>query len=433
MQANRESQPLGPEESGIGFQGPRAAPLARGPDHGLLHEMFEERVADRPRAPAVAVGREATSYAGLDRYANRLARHLWGLGVRRGARVGILLPHSVDAYAAILGVLKAGAACVPIDPHVRAGHVVRVLEDSEASVLVTTTEHARRRAGFRGQVLELDARRGAIAAESPIPLQARAEPGDLCCVFYTVDASGQRKGVMVEHGGASHLVRTCARLFGIRPWDRVYQGSALSACESLLEVWLALHAGATLVPRLPETGRLARLLVRARVTVMSCTPAFLAALRHDVPPLRLLILSAGTCPRYLIDRWSRADRRLVSIYGHAETAMIATYADLLPRGPVTAGRPLPGCRVYVLDNDLRLAKYGHVGEICVGGVGIARGYLGLPAETRARFVPDPFAPRELGGARVYLTGDLGRINASGELELHGRAAWARAWPRGHGS
>ncbi len=436
MHANGERLPLDPPGHpgpGSALLSPRGAPGGDGPGEGLLHEVFEDRVRDRPRSHAVAVGREMTSYAGLERYANRLARHLRALGVRRGARVGILLPHSVDAYAAIIGVLKAGAACVPIDVRDPLGHVAHVLEDSGASALVTTTQYARRRAGFPGKVVDLDACRAAIAAEDPTAMQAaRAEPGDLCFVFYAPGVAGPPGGVMIEHRSALHLIRAGARVFGIRPWDRVYQGSALAACESLQEMWLALHAGATLVPRMREGGRLARLLSRARITVLPCTPAFLMSLTHDVPSLRLVILSAGRCPAFLVHRWSRADRRLVNTYGHAETAMIATCVDLLPLRPVTAGRPLPGCRVYVLDGDLRLARYGQVGEICVGGAGIARGYLGLPAETRARFVRDPFAPRGAGDARLYLTGDLGRINACGELELRGSAA-VRARSRGGGS
>lgn len=436
MQASDECLPPAPgrRRPGSAPSAPEWAPAGDPAGGGLLHEVFEDRVRDRDRAPAVAVGREMTSYAGLERYANRLARHLWALGVRRGARVGILLPHSVDACAAVLGVLKAGGVCVPIDVRDPAGHVAHVLEDSGASAVVTTTQYARHRAGFQGKVVDLDACRAAIAAEDPTRMQAAStEPGDLCFVFYAAGVAGQPRGVMVEHRSAVHLVRAGARVFGIRPWDRVYQGSALSACESLQEMWLALHAGATLVPRMREDGRLARVLSASRVTVLLCTPAFLMALTHDVPSLRLVILSAGRCPGYLVHRWSRADRRLVNTYGHAETAMIATCVDLLPLKPVTAGRPLPGCRVYVLDNDLRLARYGQVGEICVGGAGVARGYLGLPAETRARFVRDPFAPHGAGDARLYLTGDLGRINASGELELRGRAAWVRARSRCGGS
>jgi amino acid adenylation domain-containing protein len=441
MLTDRERLPLredtvhgGPDASPF----PRVVPSRGSPEAGLLHEMFELRAAERPAAPAVIVGREVTSYAGLDRYANRVARHLWGLGVRPGARVGILLSHSMDAYAAMLGVLKAGAACVPIDPGDPPGHAARALEDSGASVLVTTEEHAHLCARFRGHVLDLDRRRAAIAAEYPARLPwsaARPAPGDLCHVFYPADAAGRTRGVMVEHRSAAHLVRTGGRLFAIRPWDRVYQGSALSACASLHETWLALHAGAALVPRIPGPSRaaLARLLWRARVTVLPCSPDLLSALPRDIPSLRLLILGGGACPEGLVARWSRPGRRLVSTYGHAETAMIATFADLTPERPVTAGQPLPGCRVYVLDDDLRLARYGHVGEICVGGAGVARGYLGLPADTRARFVRDPYAPEGAAEPRLYLTGDLGRINATGELELHGPAPRARGWPPFHGA
>lgn len=405
---------------------PREAPTRCGAEGGLLHEAFESRAVERPLAPAVVVGREATSYLGLERYANRLARYLRSVGVRQGARVGILLPPSMDAYAAMLGTLKAGAACVPVDPREPEDYVAHVLEHSEASALVTTTEHAHLRLGFRSPVVELDARCRAIAAEDPSRLPrdlVRAEPADLCFVYYVPAASGMPRGVMVEHRAAAHLARACARQFGIRPWDRVYQGSALSASESLQETWFALHAGAALVPRICASNRprLARLLSRARISVLPCTPGLLMGLRRDVPSLRLVILAAGSCPRDLVARWSGPTRRIVYTYGHAETAMIATYAELLPTRPVTAGRPLPGCRVYVLDEHLRLVRYGGVGEICVGGAGVARGYLGRPADTRARFVRDPFAPDGVAEPRLYLTGDLGRITPNGELELHGPA------------
>ncbi len=412
---------------------PQAGAASHDSGPGVLHELFEARADDRPEATAVVSGRTAMSYLDLDRYANRLARHLLALGVRRGSRVGILLRRSADAYAAILGTLKAGAACVPLDPRDPARWRSHTLEDSGASALLTTSEFAPRRPVFGGAVVRLDSSRRTIAAENParLPRHRAVRSGDLCYVMYAPDGVHRPKGVMIEHGSLCHLVRTAGRAFGVRPWDRVYQGSPLSGDGALPEIWLAFHAGATLIaPAGMETGAgdLARRLASARITVLSCAPSLLATLAGDVPSLRLLILRGEPCPDHLVERWTRADRRLVRTYGHAETAGLATYAELLPGEPVTLGRPLPGCRVYVVDDQLRLARWGSIGEICVGGVGIARGYLGLPADTHGRFVKDPFAPKGAGDARIYRTADLGRIDPSGNLELHGSTRRLRAVP-----
>ncbi|MFI5401367.1 MAG: AMP-binding protein [Planctomycetota bacterium] len=393
----------------------------------VLHDLFEARADERPGAVAVEANGEVLSYVGLDRQANRLARHLRALGMRRGSRVAVLLGPSADGYAALLGILKAGAACVSLDPRDPPDRTAYVLEDSGAALLVTTTDFERRHAGFDLPVLRLDTVRDAIAAESPARLlraEVRVDPNDLCHVFYKSAAAGRPTGVMIEHANACHLVRAAGGAFAMRPWDRVYQSSPLSWHASVQETWLAFHAGATLVaptPRMLNGGRrLASHLSGARITVLPCAPSRLAMLTADVPSLRLVVLG-GMCPEPLVARWSRADRRLVSTYGHAETTVAATYADLLPGRPPTLGRPLPGYRVYVLDQERRLVRYGEVGEICIGGPGVARGYLGLPVETEVRFAQDPFAPPGTADARIYLTGDLGRIDSTGNLEYHGAA------------
>lgn len=312
---------------------PEASP-SPGLDACVLHELFEARVDERPGAPAVVIGREATSYAGLDRYANRLARHLRARGVRRGSRVGILLPQTMDVYATILAVLKAGATCVPIDPRQAAERTAFVLADCGAAALVTTTEYVQQHAGFDGSIVQIDLRCAAIAAEDPGRLPAdlvRVGPSDPCYVFYTPDGALRPRGVAVEHGNAARLACMGGQIFGVRPWDRVYQGSPISAAASIHETWLAFHAGAALVPRTPRMersgARLARLLSMARVTVLSCTPLFLSTLSRDVPSLRLLILGGGKCPDDLAARWARTDRRLVSIYGDVAAASPARASE----------------------------------------------------------------------------------------------------------
>jgi non-ribosomal peptide synthetase-like protein len=393
----------------------------------LLHEIFEAQADARPENVAVVFGREETTYASLESRANRLARHLRSRGVGRGSLVAMLLRRSVDAYAAILGIMKSGAAYVPIDPEYPADRVAYILEDSGARALVTSADLVQRHAAFEGAVVRVDADRDAIAAEKPSRLtreEVGASSQDLCYVIYTSGSTGRPKGVMIEHRNARRLVQAEGHIYAARSEDRVYQGASLAFDLSVEEVWLAFHAGATLVAATPEMERagpdLSRLLTESGVTVLSSVPTLLSMLAEDVPTLRLLIFGGESCPEWLVARWARSGRRLVNTYGPTETTVIATYAELLPGKPVTIGHAVPGYRVYLLDDELRPAPRGEAGEICIGGAGVARGYVGLSDETRARFVPDPFAPADEPDARIYRSGDLGRLDANGAIEFLGR-------------
>src|SRR5713226_2511231 len=193
----------------------------------VLHEIFETQADARPEAVAIVFGPEETTYAELESRANRFARHLRGRGVGRGSIVAMRLPRSVDAYAALLGILKSGAAYVPIDPEYPEDRVAYILEDSGAGALVTTAELAGPHAAFAGAVVRVDADRGAIAADSSARLpreETGVGPRDLCYIIYTSGSTGRPKGVMIEHHNASSLVLAEGHIYGARPEDRVYQG-----------------------------------------------------------------------------------------------------------------------------------------------------------------------------------------------------------------
>jgi non-ribosomal peptide synthetase-like protein len=412
-----------------------------GPQHPgvVLHDIFETQAEMRPDDIAVAFGSHSISYGELAARTNQLARYLRGRGARRGATVAMLLPRSIEAYAAILGILKAGAAYVPIDPEYPADRIAWILEDSGAVAVVTDAATAARCAAFHGPVVRIDALgpdadRDRIGAESPGALrrdQDCADSEDLCYVIYTSGSTGRPKGVMVAHRNACHLVRAERRIFGVRREDRVYQGASLCFDLSVEEIWLAFGAGATLIAATPEMARagpdLSRQLAESGVTVLSCVPTLLSMLESrlgDLPSLRLLILGGETCSKELAERWIRPWRRIVNTYGPTETTVIATYADVVPGRPVTIGRPVPGYLIYLLDDQLQPVPQGGTGEICIGGAGVARGYRGLLAETLARFVPDPFAAQrgeDGAGARMYRSGDLGRLDGEGNIEFAGRA------------
>jgi non-ribosomal peptide synthetase component F len=222
----------------------------------LLHELFEAQVDARPEAVAVVFGREETTYENLESRANRLARHLRSRGVRRGSVVAMLLPRSVDAYAAILGILKSGAAYVPINPEYPADRVAYILEDSGAEALVTTADLARRHSEFDGAIVRVDDDRDAIATEMPTRLarkEAVVSSRDLCYIIYTSGSTGRPKGVMIEHHNASCLVQAEGQIYAVRSDDRVYQGASLAFDLSVPAAW-----GADRASRLHAHNRLAR-------------------------------------------------------------------------------------------------------------------------------------------------------------------------------
>ena len=398
---------------------------------GLLHELFERRARERVRATAVICGESSLSYGELEERANRLARMLRSRGVERGDCVGLLLPRSLEVYVALLGILKAGAAYVPLDPEYPPDRVGYILADCQARVLVTSKCLAAKAQGFGGVMIQLDGDRTALdgqSAERIDPATVGVTPEDLCYVIYTSGTTGRPKGVQIEHRSAHHLVRAEGEIFGVRSEDKVYQGFSIAFDASVEEVWLAFHAGATLVAGTAEMVRsgpaLSGRLTQAGVTVLSCVPTLLAMMEDDVPGLRLLILGGEVCPPDLVRRWWKPGRRVVNTYGPTEATVIATYGDCQPGKPVTIGRPLPNYSALILDEQLQPVGAGMAGELCLGGVGLARGYVGKPELTREKFVWLTGEARgeraEGNAARYYRTGDLARWTPEGEIEFLGR-------------
>jgi non-ribosomal peptide synthetase-like protein len=333
----------------------------------------------------------------------------------------------MDALAALLGIMKSGAAYVPLDPECPADRVAFVLGDCRARAVVTTSAFAGRAGGWNAavSVIALDECAAELAAQ-PVarlrPAQAGLSPRDLCYVIYTSGTTGRPKGVEIEHRSACHLVRAEGRLFQVRPEDRVFQGFSMAFDASVEEVWLAFFAGATLVVGAPEMVRagagLGPLLAAAGVTVLSCVPTLLAMMEEDAPSVRLLILGGEVCPPGLVQRWWRPGRRVFNTYGPTEATVVATVAECQPGKPVTIGRPLPNYFVRILDDSLRPVADGAAGELCLGGVGLARGYLGRTELTAEKFIDwsDNGEPPR----RLYRTGDRARRTPDGDIEFLGR-------------
>ncbi len=393
-----------------------------------LEAVLEEACLRHADLTAVSADDLDISFRELNARANQMARFFLHNGVRPGDRVAAMLDRGIEAYAALFALLKVGAAYVPLDANHPPERIRFILADAGASLVVAHLRLADRFAGCETPRLDLDGMRADIAALDDAPLTESERPpasGALCYVLYTSGTTGHPKGVAVGHPSICNFVRVAAETYGFGPGDRVYQGMSVAFDFSIEEIWVPLVAGATLVPNTAATSlfgeELAERLESRSVTGLCCVPTLLASIDRDLPKLRVLLIGGEACPPALVRRWGRPGRALLNSYGPTETTVTATLGLMAPGKPVTIGRPLPTYSVVILDpkHDVAL-ELGEAGEIGIAGIGVAEGYLNQPELTAARFIDDFLALPNNPSGRIYRTGDLGRINAQGEIEFLGR-------------
>ncbi|MFJ2767108.1 amino acid adenylation domain-containing protein [Streptomyces sp. NPDC087300] len=397
--------------------------------------LFEGLAARAPDRTAVLFEQERVSYAELDARAAGLARRLRSRGVGPETVVASAVPRSPDLVVAVLAVLKAGAAYLPVDPTHPADRIAYVLGDAAPALLLVTPGTEAACATARGVPrLVLDpAETGAAERETPATGRhsgsgsGSVHPEHPAYLIYTSGSTGRPKGVVVTRSGLDNLVAHELRTMAVRPTSRVLQFASSGFDAFFWELTLALSAGAALVMAparrlLPGPGLL-DVVDEHGVTHATLTPSVLRAL----PPGALsgvgsLVAAGEALGAAEAGRWARG-RTLINAYGPTETTVCATMSRPLPESPTgTAPPPIGGpirrTRLYVLDERLRPAPDGVVGELYVAGAGLARGYAGRFSLTAERFVADPFGPP---GSRMYRTGDLVRRTTDGELEFAGRA------------
>ncbi|MFF8319167.1 amino acid adenylation domain-containing protein [Streptomyces bobili] len=399
------------------------------PEPTTIARLFAVRAATDPHRPALALHDGTTvSYGDLADRAHRLAHLLVERGVRPGQVVALMADRSADTVTAVLAVLAAGAAYLPIDPAYPDERIAYVLDDARPAAVLTTAAVADRVPASAPEPLVLDA--GTTLADlAARPTRAPEHgpvPGDPAYVIYTSGSTGRPKGVVVGHASATALTAQAAR-FGVREGTRLLQFASLSFDAAAWEMLTALVTGAVLVlatedQRAPGDPLAAYLTDAAStgIDVVCLPPAVLAAWPEDRPvPSGITVITAGeACPPALVEKWA-AHTTLLNAYGPTETTVCATVSDpLVPGGRPPIGTPLAGTVVHVLDDDLRPVPAGVTGELYVGGASLAHGYLGRPDLTAQRFVTDPYGPS---GARMYRTGDLVRRRADGTLDYVGRA------------
>ncbi|MFE0153901.1 amino acid adenylation domain-containing protein [Nonomuraea sp. NPDC059007] len=404
-----ELELAGPEERALLDAWSRAEPVP--PRARTLHEMVEASAATCPSSPAIVQGERTLTYAELDGRANRLAMMLRDSGVSGQDRVAICLEQSPELAVAVLGVLKAGAAYVPVDPEQPADRLAYLLADSGAAALVSD----RRVGGFDGPVLDVPR---AVAG----PVGSPAGSADLAYVIYTSGSTGRPKGVAVQHQQVLNYLSDVRERFGVVDGARFGLLQSLSFDFGITVFYLALMTGGTLElypSRISGTE-----FAGHGLDYLKMTPSHFGALAAEVAPERLLprrtLIFGGEGSSWQQTKELAALGRceIVNHYGPTETTVGVTTYTVRPddevRGPVTPiGRPLGHARVYVLDAAMRPVPIGVAGELCVGGDRLAREYLGRPDLTAKSFVT-------VRGERLYRTGDLARWLPSGDLEFLGR-------------
>ncbi|MFF7361572.1 non-ribosomal peptide synthase/polyketide synthase, partial [Streptomyces sp. NPDC008125] len=377
-------------------------PAVQDPAPGAsLPELFAAQVVLTPDAVALVHGAVELTYRQLDVRANRFAHALIARGVGPEQVVAVALPRSVESVVAVLGVLKAGAAYLPVDPGYPQSRISFMLADSRPVVVVDDP---------------------AVVAEGDWPdtdPEVALDVRHPAYVIYTSGSTGRPKGVAVSHAGVPGLVAAQADRLGVKPGSRVLQFASPSFDASFWDLCSALLSGAALVLAPAEAPSEALTDRRLAVTHVTLPPSALAALDTAALTATTLVVAGEACPPELVERWSPG-RRMINAYGPTETTVCATMSDPLSAvsGVPPIGRPVAGFRVYVLDERLRLVPPGVEGELYVAGPGLARGYLNRPGLTSGRFVACPFGPV---GTRMYRTGDLVRRRSDGALEYVGRA------------
>lgn len=392
-------------------------------DHQCIHQLFEEQVAKNPDAVAVIYEQESLTYQQLNQKANQLAHYLQSLGIKTEELVGICVERSPLIIIGILGILKAGAAYLPLDPSYPPNRLIYMVEDSGVSVVLTQEKLANTLQLENLQKVYLDQDWPIISQQSSDPPVSETQAKNLAYVIYTSGSTGKPKGVLLAHKGVCNLATQQRKIFNIKAQSRVLQFASFSFDASVWEIFMALGSGATLVmgdsDSLLPGENLLNLLKKQKITVATLPPSALAVMPTDeLPDLQSLIVAGESSSADLLKKWCQ-NRHVFNAYGPTESTVCTTIALIKdPQQKPPIGKPLGNFQVYILDPCLNPVPIGINGELYIGGEGLAKGYLGQPELTNSKFISNPFNDNP--ASRLYKTGDIVRYLADGNIDFMGR-------------
>jgi amino acid adenylation domain-containing protein len=395
------------------------------PDARPLHEMFEAIVTDKPTATAVRCKSKRKTYEEVNQFANQIARQLKNNGVQSQQLVGVFLDRNIDLPSCLLGILKAGAAYVPLDPDFPINRLTQMIQESALTHIITLEKLKTQLPNSMAQIICLDSELDSLRKHDPSNLSLPVVPEQLAYVLFTSGSTGTPKGVQIPHRAVTNFLCSMRQEPGIDASDRVAAITTLSFDISVLEIFLPLVVGSELVIVPAETAKdglaLARLLQERDITFFQATPATWRMLLDSgwKGNNRMKGLIGGEAlPFDLANALAGTLRELWNMYGPTETTVWSTIWRVPARPTaISIGHPIANTSIFVLDEHRQRIPNGTMGRLYIGGIGLALGYLNQPQLTDEKFIDDPFTP----GERLYDTGDLVRYQHDGQLQYISRA------------
>ncbi|MGI9543935.1 MAG: amino acid adenylation domain-containing protein [Cyclobacteriaceae bacterium] len=396
------------------------------PEEMCLHHWFESQAASTPHKVAIQFKETSISYGELNQRANQLAHHLISQGVGPDQLVGLCVDRGIEMVIGLLGILKSGSAYLPMDPAFPKDRLLYMLEDASSSVLITTQNLKDTFPDYEGNLVLLDQDWGVIEQRAHNTPLTEVSTSNLAYVIYTSGSTGKPKGVQLEHGNVVNFLHSMQKEPGLEASDVLLSVTTLSFDIAVLEIFLPLVTGATLVLVDKQTTLDGKALVKELstrdVTVMQATPAtwrLMIDAGWDKTPNLKILCGGEAMPRDLATQLLDKGGSLWNEYGPTETTIWSTLQKVENRqGVIAIGRPIANTQIYILDSQLQLVPRGAIGELHIGGDGLARGYLNREELTAERFITNPFDVT--GSSRIYKTGDYARILRNGEIECLGR-------------
>jgi len=386
-----------------------------------VHQLFEQWVQHSPDSVAVSYGEDTLTYLELDKRANQFGHYLQSIGVGPEIFVGVCLDRSIDLVISLLGIWKAGGVFVPLDPEYPKGRLSYLVTDANVSVLLTQEDHVGLLSHLEIPISILDKSREQIRGLSVEKPNNSVLPENLAYVIYTSGSTGRPKGVQLPHIGLCNVVATQVETFKVGPGDRVLQFSSLSFDAAMFEMVMGICSGGTLCMGSREEMRPGRdlldFLLKVEPTIVVFPPSALKVMPDsELPSVRIITVAGEACPAELVSRWANG-RQFYNLYGPIEgtiggTSALCDSGDEKP--PV--GKPIQNHQGYIVDDYDNPVPIGVSGELVLGGVGVARGYLGRPGLTADKFIPNQFG----NGERLYKSGDIARYLPDGNIDFIGR-------------
>ncbi len=409
--------------------------LSPNEQHQLLHEfqgrhmalkqesmvsLFEQQVALSLDKPAIVSGERSITYNELNALSNRIGRYLQSLGVKAGSFVPVNMERSIEMVVALLGVLKAGAAYVPIDKTYPLQRVAYMIKDCGASIALCNSSTSSQLIDISGiTVVEID-NNAAIGLQKSDNTRQAISQNDLAYVMYTSGSTGQPKGVMIEHRSVSDFLQWCHQEFGQSDVETVYGGTSINFDLSVFEIFYSLTSGKTL--RLLQNGlEAARYLPGDQKVLLNSVPSVIESLLKENTDLRnvtVLNMAGEPVSAFIQQHLDQENIEVRNLYGPTEDTTYSTVYRMRKGQPLLIGKPIANSYIRIVNPQLQLLPVGITGEICIGGAGLARGYLNRHDLTNEKFINDPFSSEA--DALLYKTGDVGRWLPDGNIEYLGR-------------